>query len=227
MERQDVAYLGMAILIVLIVALFVKPALNGEEIELLSFLNNNTSEKNDISIMPLNVAPTQISVPVTPTPTPTPGWDGSVQVVKFVDPSTYHLDLSEYNPSNITQPVSSPPDQDMITFATISGRWSGTTKIITIPYPYWELHYTATELTEPGYVFPSITIQVMDANNPNRVVRIIKSGVLDPRNWNENDPRPWSERFFEGERDYYFVITTRFVKSYDIEIKVPKRYVGS
>jgi hypothetical protein len=228
MERQDVVFLAIALCIVIIIALVVKPVLSGESIGELPFLPNSSRQAPPTqTVIPTPLPPTSIP-PTAPTaPTPTPPWDGTVHQVGFVDPSTYHIDLSEYTPGTGVQPSTPPPSRQMVTYAVIQGRWSGTTEIITIPFPYWEMHYTVTELTEPGYVFPSINIQVMDADDPNRFVRIVNPGILDPRNWKENDPRPWVERFFEGGRNYYFVITTRFVRSYSLEIKVPKQYMES
>ncbi|MDT8357394.1 MAG: hypothetical protein RQ758_02700 [Methanomicrobiaceae archaeon] len=223
MERQDIAFLVIAIIVVMVVALIIKPVMSGEEIPFLP----DGADPVETPAVPTPRPPTPIPVTSTPVPTETPRWDGKVQNVGFVDPSSYRINLSEHQPSETGQPVTLPPDNRMTTFAVIEGRWSGTTEIITIPYPYWELRYTAEPLTDPGYVYPSINIQVMDATDPNRFVRILNPGILDPRGWEENDPRPWEERFFEGERNYYFVITARFLKSYRIEIMIPERYSGT
>ena len=51
-------------------------------------------------------------------------------------------------------------------------------------------------------------------------------GGLDSTLWTESDPRPWKERFYEGQRNYYFVINTQALSSYTIEIRVPAEYIG-
>ncbi|KQC03414.1 MAG: hypothetical protein APR53_05665 [Methanoculleus sp. SDB] len=219
MEKRDLLAVVAAIGLVLIVALIIKPALQGEGAAF--FPGSGTEEE----FIPTPKA-TPIAGPPTPEPTPTPLWDGTVRDVSFVNPATYHVEMAEPQPT-AGIPAQVPRDNlDLTTYATIDGKWSGTTEIITIPFPYWELYYTVTGMTDPGYVFPTINIQVMDVSDPNRFVRIINPGVLDSRTWSENDPRPWIEKFYEGERSYYFIITTRFVESYSMEIKVPTRYVS-
>jgi hypothetical protein len=224
MEWRDIAPIALAVIIVLALFFGLKPMLAEGELELgsaIPFLGGEETPTPTPTPRPVLSSPP--TPPPTPIPTPTPLWDGSVNEMGFVNPDTYHQDLDEnsYLSSNI--PSSLPPSSyEMVTYATISGRWSGTTEIINIPFPYWELHYSVEPLTEPGYVYPNINIQVMDADDPNRFVRIINPGILDPRLWEEYDPRPWKEKFYEGERNYYYIITTNFVKSYSISIKVPK-----
>jgi hypothetical protein len=67
----------------------------------------------------------------------------------------------------------------------------------------------------------------MDANDPNRIVRTITPpGGLDLTLWKESDPRPWKEKFYEGQKNYFFIITTQSLSSYSIEIRVPADYLG-
>jgi len=168
---------------------------------------------------------------------------------------------------------------NMTTFATLGSSQgaSGTTKIMYIPFPYWELVYTvepAKKLTQSKFeitptagsgiahsgiegsystVKPEFKIQVMDGDDPNRIVRTISPpGGIDLDLWLGNapeggeyptrtskyatqpatpdvtpvDPRPWTEKFYEGQRNYYFIITAKGLNSYSIEINVPTRYIG-
>jgi hypothetical protein len=232
MERQDVAFFVAGILIVLVIALFLKPAITGES----PVLNLDLSDITDESTPQPTTAPETVVPTATPVPTPTATtaieWDGSVQDIDFVDPAIYQVDFDESMPYSASQPVSSPKDKSLVTFATITGRWSGTTEIFTIPSPSWELHYTATESVEPGSVYPRMKIQVMDADDPNRIVRLIDSGILNTLNWkddggSEDNTRPWTEKFYEGDRGYYLVITTHFVSSYRIDIMVSKEYAAA
>lgn len=85
---------------------------------------------------------------------------------------------------------------------------------------------------------PTLTIQVMDANDPNRIVRTISPpGRLDKTIWDTSvtlgtqsitipDPRPWKEKFFEGQRGCYFVVNAHQLNSYDLQIRVPSSYLG-
>jgi hypothetical protein len=174
----------------------------------------------------------------------------------------------------------------MTTYATISGQLSGTTGIMYIPFPYWELWYTVNpypDQTPPSVqivptqgvgvsysgvsgsystVNPKFTIQVMDGDDPNRVVRTISppgginldlwTGVLqspqavattasgvwspvvksnikyqtEPTVAPAVDPRPWVEKFFEGQRNYYFIITAQSLESYSLQIRIPASYIG-
>jgi hypothetical protein len=80
----------------------------------------------------------------------------------------------------------------------------------------------------------------MDANDPNRIVRTISPpGGLDSSIWsgsistggsadsvNNVDPRPWKEKFFEGQRSYYFIINAHSLNSYSLKILVPSHYIG-
>jgi hypothetical protein len=165
----------------------------------------------------------------------------------------------------------------MVSFAKINGKFSGTTQVIKIPFPYWEMVYTVEPVaeTKPSSVAvtgtkgsgvaagsgvqgsysgatPVFTIQVMDAEDPNRIVRTISPpGGIDinlwkgikntvnpastPRKGRETtssdtvytDPRPWTEKFYEGQRSYYFIINEQLLTSYSIDIRVPARYIGT
>jgi hypothetical protein len=158
----------------------------------------------------------------------------------------------------------------MVKYATIEGKWSGTTDVVYIPFPRWELSYTVDPVVGPSggskpssytiretpgvmsetglkgeytSVFPQFSIQVMDYEDPNRIVPtssgtniISPPGGIDPNLWQSTiagltssatlDPRPWVEKFYEGNHKYYFIITSRFLNSYTLNIMVPKEYVG-
>jgi hypothetical protein len=97
---------------------------------------------------------------------------------------------------------------------------------------------------------PQFTLQVMDGDDPNRIVRTItppgginldlwtgaerevhensafRSNQLTYTTISATDPRPWTEKFYEGQRRYFFIITAQSLDSYTISIKVPTRYIG-
>jgi len=75
-------------------------------------------------------------------------------------------------------------------------------------------------------VLPSFSIDVMDATNPGSVVRVVTPpGSLDPLLWQTDDPRPWKEKFLEGNKQYYFIVRANMLSSYSIDIKVPTSYL--
>lgn len=292
MEKQDILYGILALAIIVVVALVIKPIATGEPIEF--GMPTPTSTSTEVPVPPITTyvppAP-QKTVTTFPTtvPTPTPLTPGSTVV--FVDPSQYGISLDPSLPGG-TRINETLPDTSLTTLSTISGRYSGTTDTFFMPYPYWELWYTvepsgSTAGREPGdsgtstssktstksdsstgsslegaysVTFPKFTLQVMDGNDPNRIVRTVTPpGGIDKDLWEMDldtssdsasgsttttsgktstsstsdstkislDPRPWNEKFFEGERSYFFIITTQSLDSYTIEIKVPTRYIAN
>jgi hypothetical protein len=229
MERQDIMYVVAAIVIVAVMALVVRPALTGEPVTL--FASGNTSVASPTVTPPRTMEMTVVPTPVAttlPVQTPTPPWDRTAKTVGFVDPATYQVDLNTSIPAGTVQKPAGAQNRTLITYAVIKGQSSGTTEIIHIPFPYWELHYSVEPLVdisrEDVMVFPRINIQVMDADDASRFVRVTNPGQLDTRTWSISDPRPWVEKFYEGNHNYYFIINARFIASYELAIKVPEHY---
>lgn len=295
MEKQDILYGILALAIIVVVALVIKPMATGEPIEF--GLSTPTPTPTKVPVPPITtyVYPTPqktVTTFTTTVPTPTPLTPGSTVV--FVDPSQYGISLDPSLPGG-TRINETSIDTSLTTLSTISGRYSGTTDTFFMPYPYWELWYTvepsgSTAGREPGdsstsdsttssktrtksdssssdsglegsysVTFPKFTLQVMDGNDPNRIVQTVTPpGGIDKDLWETDldtsttsgsgstttssktstsstsdsttinlDPRPWSVKFFEGERSYFFIITTQSLDSYKIEIKVPTRYIAN
>lgn len=153
----------------------------------------------------------------TPAPTlagPEPG----ISQIPFVDPARYSVQLTDPLPATIPYVTSPTEDPTLQTFAQLSGRWSGTTDVIQVPYPSFEIHYTLSPSVQPDIVMPRFSIQVVDADDPNRFVRIISP----PGNTFSGT---FSEKFYEGNHRYYFIITSRYIQSYSVQVKVPRRYL--
>jgi len=291
MEKQDLLYGILALAIIVVVALVIKPMATGQSIDF--GLPTPTPTPTEVPVPPVTtyVPPTPQKTPTTfPTtvPTPTPLTPGSTVV--FVDPSQYGISLDPSLPGG-TRINESSIDTSLTILSTISGQYSGTTDTFFMPYPYWELWYTvepsgSTAGRQPGdsgtstssktsttsdsgtgsslegsysVTFPKFTVQVMDGNDPNRIVRTVTPpGGIDKDLWETDldtsstsssgststssktstsstsdsttinlDPRPWKEKFFEGERNYFFIITTQSLDSYKVEIKVPTRYIAN
>jgi hypothetical protein len=277
MDKQDLMYAAFALVIILVIALVIKPMVTGQA------LNTGIPTPTPVSLTTMTPGLTPGSVPtlattvptIDPTATPTPvvTWDKNVTNVVFVDPSKYGISLNHTLPGG-TRIDNIPVNTSMTTFATISGRYSGTSQIINVPFPYWELWYSVepsgsmggkdqtlgtSTVTGPkstgkgsgssitviqgsySVTIPKFTVEVMDGNDPNRIVRTITPpGGIDKDLWSGKtaegdysgttafeDPRPWKEKFFEGERNYFFVINSQSLDSYTIEFKVPTKYIES
>ncbi|MFA4848387.1 MAG: hypothetical protein WC626_01545 [Methanoregula sp.] len=277
MDKKDTMYIVGALCIILIIALVLKPAITGKPVN--TGIPVATTPPPTIVTTPVNVITPVITViiPITtlPTPTPVPTWDASVKGVQFVDPSTYGVTFNQSLPQG-TRIDNTPLNTNMTSYAKIVGKYSGTTQTINIPFPSWQLVYTiepvpalqptkivVTQTKGEGFsysgiqgsysgVTPEFTIQVMDASDPNRIVRTISPpGGIDLNLWLGKpktvdpsktlaphqkatveagtvyvDPRPWTEKFYEGQRSYYFIIKAESIQSYSLDIKVPTQYIG-
>ena len=289
MDKKDLMYIGAALVIVLVIALVIKPIATGQPLNTgiaapttlptaTPVPNSSGTGTSQAVVTPIGTPPT---APPTLPPTPVSTWNPNASnvTVGFVDPSSYGVALNQSLPAG-TRIDNIPLDTNMTTFATIKSDTgsSGTTSVMYIPFPYWELVYTvepaaalkpvtvtatATQGTGLSYsglsgsyssANPQFTIQVMDGDDPNRIVRTISPpgginldlwmGVI-PTMTHENsqfktsqikpvatstttavDPRPWTEKFFEGQRHYFFIITAQSLDSYTIKIQIPTRYIG-
>ena len=243
-----------ALVIILVIALVVKPLVTGQPLNTGLPVAVTPTATLTVTLSPANTVtlPTipQVS-PSTPHPTAVPTWDRNVITLGFVDPSSYGISLNPTLP-NGTRFNTTSADTNMTSYAKISGNTSGTTQIITIPFPSWELAYTVDPVpaVEPsstqvvstngtGFshsgaygsysgVLPQFTVQVVDAADPNHFVRTFSPpGGINLDLWkNTSDPRPWTEKFYEGQRSYYFIIKSTLLNAYTIDIRVPAQYIG-
>ncbi|QSZ66299.1 hypothetical protein RJ40_01675 [Methanofollis aquaemaris] len=214
MEKEDVISLVAGIAIVIIVAFVVKPMVQGETPG-----QAIPSAEGQAGVGAV-LTPT-IPAPPLQTPTPVPTWDGKTKEVGFVDPASYNINLSN---DGIGRGVKIPPviptKYHMVAYARIQGKGSGTTEIIRIPFPYWELWYDADPYSTDFCFF---NVQVMDADDPNRFVRILSHPYTDFKS-NDDKKSGWTEQFYEGNGDYWFVINTQMIRSYDLRVMVPEQY---
>jgi hypothetical protein len=249
MEKRDLVIVIAALAIVIIMALVVKPAITGEPPDLsipIPGVEPTPSPQPTLPDWAKEYTAQPATVSPTAPPTPQPTWSGQSQTLGIVgpgatpEPTLSHSQLPEETP---------PAPEQLLTYATIEGNYGGMTENLSMPFPYWEIHYTVepwdrfvgvTESKAGGIassmgteVFPSFSIEVRDAADPDRIIRTIEPpGGLDPELWERGesyDPRPWVEKFYEGTSrgEYYFVINTHMIRSYHIEILVPERYLGS
>ncbi len=143
MDKKDIAYLVGALVIILVIAVVIKPLATGQPVNTGIPFPTTTTE---VSLKPVHVY-TETTLPVTPLitttpPTPVPTWDSKIKTVSFVDPGTYGISMNDSLPGG-TRINSSIASKATTSYATISGKYSATTQVFTIPFPYWELWYTA------------------------------------------------------------------------------------
>lgn len=123
------------------------------------------------------------------------------------------------------------PGYGLTTIATITGGSGKNTTTVMIPYGYWELWYTADPLLTGGQdsrsgrgstsaLFPVLMIVISKTDNDEEVEIVEPPGGLDYTLWRRaGDPRPWSQKFYNGNKEFTFDITARHVKSYAIEVR--------
>lgn len=240
------AILIAALVIVMVMAVVVKPMLTGQEPDLsLPFQATPTPSPtpSPTSVPDLPDWAKEINSPSTPDTTPSPTWSGQSQSLGFVSTGS----VAE-TPTFTHLPEETQAKETLLPYATIQSEGGGITQSIVMPFPYWELHYTVNpwETTYEGKtaakaagqadfmgseVFPSFTIEVRDAGDNSLVRTIVPEGGINAEFWKkgaEYDPRPWVEKFYEGttSRTYYFVIKPHMIRSYSLKVMVPDRYLG-
>ena len=120
------------------------------------------------------------------------------------------------------------------TIATITGGSGHQVVNVTIPYGYWEMWYTANPISTGGQeshaatgsqsaVFPSLSVTVRDPATGQEIATVEPPGGLDTTLWQRSgDPRPWSKKFYVGDKELAFDITARHILSYTIGVRIPK-----
>jgi len=166
----------------------------------------------------------------------------SVTTVTTIQPAGSMVQTTETTSTITPMPTPTPTPTSLFpegskltTLITVTGQSGQTSDTFSVPEGYWELWYTADPLTSGGQdsvsgsgsnsaVFPSLSIQVIDKTSKRVVETVEPPGGLDKTMWVKSgiDPRPWKQKFYEGNKEYYFVITTKHIKSYAIEARVPK-----
>ncbi|MDD4254802.1 MAG: hypothetical protein PHP59_05430 [Methanofollis sp.] len=166
-----------------------------------------------------------------PVPTPPGEWDGKKPYdVKFVDPAMYHITPTvTATTTMVKQPNDLQVDKKaMKEYAKISSNDMGkvmTTEIYHIPFPYWELDYTADAKIKELARF---AVEVRDAEDPNRLVAEIdlkRADFMASGTSQENTANSGTILLREGFRDYYFVIQKDQISSFSLVIKVPEKYL--
>ncbi|MBP5475214.1 MAG: hypothetical protein J6X83_03015 [Methanomicrobium sp.] len=154
MQKQDLVFFIAAIAIVILLAVVVKPIMNGETVAILP----QSSETRDVSNIPIpSGAP---SAPYTPiiassqagsAEPSSSAWDGVAKSVQFVDPSTYNIQFASSKDFGFRMPGDEQyQKEEFVTYATIDGQWDATTQIIRIPFPYWDMKVSIESMGRVG-----------------------------------------------------------------------------
>jgi hypothetical protein len=211
MERQDIIVIVAGIAIVLIMAIFVKPALTGESV---TFLPEGMFEPRQPSEP--QVVDTTVTQPVytpvatqAPTPIQTPSQPPTIPPTPIPTAPTIGLTWQP-DPDNPMQNI------PMVTYAEIVGKYTGITEEFVIPVPYWEVHY---EITYDTTKTPEFSMDVHEIKGGTH--SIIRTMTFKT----DRKPDSAENRFYEGGYTYYITISAKDVERYKIEILVPEKYV--
>ncbi|HWQ66593.1 MAG TPA: hypothetical protein VN372_06960 [Methanospirillum sp.] len=165
MEKRDLIVIAIAIFIVLVMAIYIKPLVTGKEVKLIpdeisalfgakkqtpadnntsitniSLYDNNTSVRNITSV--INATP-NLTNTSKPEPTPPPSWNGSPVTIGLQDTGSAGAMYPRNYPAS-TNPIYSfsQASADLKNFSEISGQYSAKTNSFYIPSGYWEIWYT-------------------------------------------------------------------------------------
>jgi hypothetical protein len=218
MERRDMLVIAGALVVVLILAVVVKPMLTGKEADLGIPRTPVPSTQPEVPYSgPVQEEPLEIVLTPVPTPNPQsgqpdtrekPGRDGGVSPQPLPSPTTVSWQPDPENPM---------PAVQMVEYADIVGRYTGNTAPFRIPTPYWEIAYNVT----PSEKSPVFLLDVVEKGMKTGDDKTIRSMVYRPGK--AVDPK--EGRFFEGGQDYYLKITAENLEKYRIVISIPLKYI--
>jgi len=181
----------------------------------------------------LSPAPTEVQAVGAGLPAPTPAapvrGDKTPQSVGFVDPRTYHIPTPTPTTTMTKPPNDLQVSGKMVAYATVTCDHPPgvlATEVYHVPFPYWDLNVSATPMNE----YPWLVIEVRDPEDPNRVIRKIqysRSDILHSGNSSTGDATKKQETFTirEGYGDYYFTIRSGSLKSLELTILIPEKYL--
>lgn len=218
MERRDILVIAAAIIVVFILAVVVKPMLTHQapNLGLPQTPASSVPVEQAVSESEVITGPTEIEL--TPEPTPV-----QTLISTINEPITSVSQTTQPLPA--LTPVSWQPDADnpmpavqMVNYADIVGKYTGTTATFRIPTPYWEIAYNIT----PSGSAPVFVMDVVEKGIAGEVDKTIRSVVY--RQGKQPDLK--EGRFFEGGHDYYLNITADQLEKYRITVSIPLKYLS-
>ncbi len=218
MERRDILAIVAALAVVLILALVVKPMLTHQapNLGLPETPAPSVPVEQGVSGSEVITGPTEIVL--TPDPTPVPTSESPSPDKTLSAGSKVESPLPELTPVSWQPDADNPmPAVQMINYADIVGKYTGTTAPFRIPTPYWELAYNVT----PSGSMPVFLMDVVEKGVSGEPDKTIRSMVY--RQGKEPDPK--EGRFFEGGHEYFLNITADQVEKYRITVSIPLKYL--
>jgi hypothetical protein len=153
----------------------------------------------------------------------------------FDPPSPVQVATVSQAQGPVTAAPSAFESADLDTVMKITGGPGTQSVNVTVPPAgYWEIWYTVDPMITGGQdvhsatgsysgVFPTFSIVISDLKTGVKTETIEPPGGLDITLWQRaGDPRPWKQRFYNGDKEFNFLISGSRIHSYVIEIKVPK-----
>jgi len=174
--------------------------------------------------------PTEVQAVGAGQPAPTPavpaGAEKIPKSVGFVDPQTYHLPTPTPTIATSARPDDLQVSGSMVRYATAaaSNRPPGllATEVYHIPFPYWAVNVSAT----PRGEYPWLTMELYGRDDPNHIVKAVKYSRNDfPYSEGEFQKKEEQFTILEGHGDYYFVIRSGSLKSLEITVLIPEKYL--
>ncbi len=218
MERRDIMVIAGAVLVVLILAVVVKPMLTGQAPNLglpeapapvapIESIGAPTGQETS--------PPPGTAVPETPPPTPS-----SEENSNQTSESQTGQKAPEPAPTSVSwqpDPENPMPAIQMTEYADIVGKYTGSTAPFRIPTPYWELTYNVTPSGDtPVFLMDVVEKGIAGADDKTIRSYVYRQGKI---------PDPKEGRFFEGGRDYYLRVTSDQIEKYQVKISIPLKYI--
>ncbi|KAF5036114.1 hypothetical protein DSECCO2_578450 [anaerobic digester metagenome] len=149
-----------------------------------------------------------------------------VRKVGFVDPAVYRIPTPTPTIAIGKQPDDLRVSERMVDYARATADYPPAvlaTESYHIPFPYWAFNVSMTPMND----HPWLTIDIHDKDDPNRIVIKTIRYSRNDFSYEEGKPTERKERFtiLEGYRDYYFVIRSESLKSFELAILVPEKYL--
>jgi len=217
MERRDIMVIAGALIVVLVLAVVVKPMLTGQA--------PNLGLPEATPVVPMEpVSPVGTTEPSASLVSPGPG--ETLPTPSVPDESTRAPEHGEGGGVVLPAPtkVSWQPDPEnpmpavqMVEYADIVGRYTGSTAPFRIPTPYWEISYNVS----PSGPLPVFAMDIVEKGDPGSADKTIRTMVY--RQGKVPDLK--EGRFFEGGRDYYLKITADQLEKYRVIVSIPLKYI--
>ncbi|HOI58541.1 MAG: hypothetical protein PHT97_03210 [Methanoculleus sp.] len=174
-------------------------------------------------------APAEAQIVGAGLPAPTPAAPARADTVPrsvgFVDPRTYHIPAPTPAITMVGQPDDLRVSERLVGYATASSdRPPGVlaTETYHIPFPYWAVNVTAVPMNEHAW----LAIEIYEKGDPNRVVHAVRYSRQDfPYSEGKFGEKKEGFTILEGYRDYYFITRSGALKSLEISVLVPEKYL--